>query len=171
MTLKEWFLELPGIGKVRRVHALEHATITLLSRRLGRVSMIGRSTPKGFWLYGKVKQDDLKQAVDEALKRLQGGEASLAIHPRCGTNLVVAGVLTGFSSFLASFSFSKNEAMLEKLPRMILAATAAMIFAAPVGLSVQQKVTTSPDASYLSVGKIKQYQKGNLTTYFVEVKG
>lgn len=171
MALKNWLLELPGIGKVRRVHALEHATITLLSRRLGRVSMVGRSTPQGFWLYGNVEEDDINRAVHEALERLQAGEASLAIHPRCGTNLAVAGVLTGFSSFLASFSFNKDESPLEKLPRMILAATVAMILAGPAGLKVQENMTTSPDASYLSIGKIKRYQRAKVTSYFVEVKG
>ncbi|MGB0386581.1 MAG: DUF6391 domain-containing protein [Ardenticatenaceae bacterium] len=171
MALKDWLLELPGIGKVRRVHALEHATITLLSRRLGRVSMVGRSTPQGFWLYGNVKQDDLQQAVEEALQRLQAGEASLAIHPRCGTNLAVAGLLTGVSSFLATFSFNKEESAIDKLPRMILAATGAMIVAGPAGLAVQEAVTTCPDASYLSIGNIKRNKRGNVTTYFVEVKG
>lgn len=171
MGLKDWFLELPGIGKVRRVHALEHATITLLSRRLPSVGMVGRSTPRGFWLYGNVKEDALQEALQEALRRLQAGEARLAIHPRCGTNLAVAGILTGVFSFLAGLSFNKNERALDKLPRIILAATAAMIVARPLGFAVQESVTTCPDASYLSIGKIKQTKRGNLMVYFVEVKG
>lgn len=171
MSLKEWLLELPGIGKVRRVHALEHATITLLSRRLHNVNMVGRSTPRGFWLYGNVPREELERAVAEALRRLQAGEAALAIHPRCGTNLAVAGLLTGVSSFLASLSFNQDERPLDKLPRVILAATAAMIVAGPAGLAVQEAVTTCPDAAPLSIGPIKQSQRGGLTIYFVEVKG
>ncbi len=81
MSLKEWLLELPGIGKVRRVHALEHATITLLSRRHSDLSMVGRSTPRGFWLYGNVEQDELLRTTNEALRRLQGGEAGSGDSP------------------------------------------------------------------------------------------
>ncbi|MBA3532287.1 MAG: hypothetical protein H0T73_10240 [Ardenticatenales bacterium] len=171
MALKDWLLELPGIGKVRRVHALEHATITLLSQRFHRLSMVGRSTPNGFWLYGNVEQDMVEEAVQDALRRLQAGEAELAIHPRCGTNLAVAGMLTGLSSFLASLSFNQDEPLLDKLPRVILAATAAMVIAQPAGLAVQEAFTTCPDASYLSIGKIRQTKRGSLTIYFVEVKG
>ncbi len=171
MSVKEWLLELPGIGKVRRVHALEHATITLLSRRKRDLNIVGRSTPNGFWLYGEVDESEIERAVNEALRRLQGGEAELAIHPRCGTNLAVAGLLTGVSSFLASLSLYKNERTLDKLPRVILAATAAMLVAQPAGLAVQEAYTTCPDASRLSIGTIRQSKKGNLTVSFVKVKG
>jgi hypothetical protein len=171
MSLKEWLLELPPVGKVRRVHALEHATITLLSRRHADLSMVGRSTNKGFWLYGEVDKEELERTTNEALRRLQGGEASLAIHPRCGTNLAVAGMLTGVSSFLASLSLHKDERPVDKLPRVILAATAAMFIAQPMGLAVQEGYTTCPDASRLSVGKIRQTKRGKMTVSFVEVKG
>ncbi|MDQ4075026.1 MAG: DUF6391 domain-containing protein [Chloroflexota bacterium] len=171
MSLKDWLLELPGVGKVRRVHALEHATITLLSRRHRNLSMIGRSTPKGFWLYGDVDKEELESTANEALGRLQGGEASLAIHPRCGTNLAVAGMLTGVSSFLASLSIHKDERTIDKLPRVVLAATAAMLIAQPAGLAVQEGYTTCPDASNLSIGKIRQSTRGKVTVSFVEVNG
>jgi hypothetical protein len=169
MSLKDRLLELPLVGKVRRVHALEHATISLLSRQIRDLKMVGRSTPNGFWLYGDVEPEQLERTVEEALRRLQAGEASLAIHPRCGTNLAVAGVLTGVSSFLAGLSLSKDEPTLDKLPRVILAATAAMLVAQPAGLAVQEAFTTCADASRLSIGRIRQTRRGNLTISFVEV--
>jgi hypothetical protein len=171
MSFKNMILELPGLGKVRRVHGLEHATITLLSRRIPQLSMAGRSTPNGFWLYGTVTPEQIESAANDALRRLQGGEASLAIHPRCGTNLAVAGMLTGISSFAASLSLDKDERALDKLPRVILAATVALFIAQPAGLAVQEAITTSSDAARLSIGKIRQTQRGRLTVSFVEVKG
>lgn len=171
MSVKEWILELPGIGKVRRVHALEHATITLLSRRHKDLSMMGRSTPNGFWLYGEVDKAELERTAAEALRRLQAGEATLAIHPRCGTNLAVAGMLTGLSSFAASLSLHPRERAIDKLPRVILAATAAMLFAQPAGFAVQQGYTTCPDAAHLSLGAIRQTKRGKLTVSFVTVHG
>jgi hypothetical protein len=171
MSIKDWLLELPGIGKVRRVHALEHATITLLSGRFQNLSMAGRSTPNGFWLYGNVEKADVEWGVHEALRRLQGGEARLAIHPRCGTNLAVAGIITGVTGFIAGLSLNSEERVMDKLPRVILATTAALLVAQPAGYAVQEGFTTCPDASRLSVGKIRQTKKGPLTVTFVEVKG
>lgn len=171
MGLGQWLLELPGVGKVRRVHALEHATITLLSRKVQDLSMVGRSTPSGFWLYGEVEEHLLRETANEALRRLQAGEASLAIHPRCGTNLAVAGLLTGTTSFLAGISLRKDEPVIDKLPRVLLAATAAMFVAQPAGLAVQEAVTTSPDAAGLSIGGIRQNRLGSMLVTFVEVPG
>lgn len=171
MGVKDWLLELPGVGKVRRVHALEHAAITLMSQRQQQLSVVGRSTPKGFWLYGNVEPALVEACSREALARLKAGEAHLAIHPRCGTNLAVAGLLTGLSSFLASLSLQRDEPLLDKLPRVILAATAAMLVAQPAGLAVQEAVTTCPDASGLSLGEIRQIKRGSLMVYFVEVHG
>ena len=48
--------------------------------------MAGHSTAAGFRLLGEVPTDALQAAVEEALRRMQGGEAKLAVHPNCGTN-------------------------------------------------------------------------------------
>jgi len=83
----------------------------------------------------------------------------------------VAGVLTGLSSFVASASFGRRENPLSKFPRVIMAATAALLVAQPLGLLVQEKVTTCPDASRLSLGPIKRTERGNLVIHFVTVNG
>ena len=159
-------LDVPPLGKVRRVHGLEHATIHILSRRVRHVSFSGLSIPFGFWLVGNVEPEEVSYAANEALRRLQAGESTLAIHPRCGTNLAVSGMLTGLTGFFASFSLDPKEHWIEKLPRVIAAATIAMIFAGPIGFAVQENVTTSPDASNLRLGNINRI---NPSLYFVEV--
>jgi len=61
---------------VRRNHALEHATIHVLVRRRRphkRLMVAGRSTDRGFFVYGAVDTDELHMAVSEALARLRGG--------------------------------------------------------------------------------------------------
>lgn len=171
MNIGEWLLELPYVGKTRRVHGLEHAAITLMSARDPDLRLVGRSTPNGFWLYGDVETDEVRRATEEALRRLKGGEAALVIHPRCGTNLAVAGLLTGLSTLAASSSFGRPESPLNKLPRAVMAATAALLVSQPLGLLVQEKVTTCPDAAPLSLGPIKRMKRGNLTIHFVTVHG
>lgn len=167
--LLQKLLELPAVAKTRRVHALEHGTITLLSRRVKGLQVAGRSTPNGFWVYGDIETEDLRQAATDALARLQAGEAGLAIHPNCGTNLAVAGVLAGLSSFAASTSLDRREHPLNKVPRVVLAATASMLVSRPLGLWMQEKVTTSPDLAGHQLGEIKRQQRGRLTIHFVEV--
>src|SRR5207237_10234183 len=98
-TGKEMFGEL--IGSVRRNHALEHATITVLLNKLGRdVRMVGRATRDGYYLYADVPTDLLEESTFEALRRLKSGEGHLAVSPLCGTNLAVAGALAGIASTL-----------------------------------------------------------------------
>jgi hypothetical protein len=91
----------PGIiARTRRSHAMEHATIHLLNRRLATTQLAGFSTPYGFYVLGHVSTQDMQSAATEALARLKRGERQLAIHPRCGTNIVTAGTLVGLVTFL-----------------------------------------------------------------------
>ncbi|MBD0390810.1 MAG: hypothetical protein ICV54_31030, partial [Nostoc sp. C3-bin3] len=100
---------IPGLKEIlmiRQVHALEHATVWVLSESKGAYPpqgdnvqldnelLGGLSTEQGFYLYGEVNISDLRRAVILARHRLTSGEWDLAVHPRCGTNLSVAMLLT-----------------------------------------------------------------------------
>jgi hypothetical protein len=130
------------IGSVRRNHALEHATVSILMARLGPgVRMVGRATHNGFYIYGDVPTDRVKESAAEGLARLKQGEANLAVSPLCGTNLAVAGLLAGASALLAV----GNRGRLERLPNVLLSGMVAVIAAQPLGRLAQRHVTTSPD--------------------------
>ena len=62
---------LPMITRIQRNHGLEHATIHILSRRNGNLSLVGRSDWHGFTLYGPVDTSEVKHAAHEALRRLR----------------------------------------------------------------------------------------------------
>src|SRR5512145_1874572 len=94
-------LNLPWLTRIQRNHGLEHATIHILSRRNGNLSLVGRSDWNGFTLYGPVDTAEVKHAAQEALRRLRQGEAELAVHPRCGTVVATTGFLTGLAAFIA----------------------------------------------------------------------
>src|SRR6266540_7052196 len=84
------------IDAVRRNHALEHGTVTLMIGRVGpTIRLVGRATPDGFYIYGNVPTELLAECAAEALGRFKQGEAALAITPLCGTNIAVGGVLAG----------------------------------------------------------------------------
>lgn len=145
------------IGSVRRNHALEHATIAVLAARLAHDTLlIGRATRNGFYLYGEVTEESVMESTREALARLRGGEAQLAVSPNCGTNLAVAGLLAGLSSLLALGSRSR----LERIPNVLLASMTAVLVAQPVGRLVQQHLTTDPDLSDTDVIGIRQGGRG-----------
>src|SRR5215471_13243931 len=90
--------------RVRQNHALEHATITILSGMIPDLSINARSFSDGFIIFRDLDLGLLRRAVDEALRRLQAGEAQLAIHPNCGTNLAVGITLMTLGTMLGMTS-------------------------------------------------------------------
>jgi len=66
------------VHSVRQNHALEHATVHVLSRVNPYVQIMGRSTDAGFFIYGAVSTQEVASAATEALARLQQGEYHLA---------------------------------------------------------------------------------------------
>ena len=161
-------LDIPLIARIRRNHALEHATIHVLTEHNPRRHLMGRTTDHGFYLFGEVEAEEVVVAVSEALARLQRGEHSLAVHPRCGTNLATAGVLAGLSSFVAMSGRSKSR--LAKLPQIILAATIAVIAAQPLGLALQKHVTTLPEVEGVTIEEITRQRRGQVVIHHVRLK-
>ena len=161
-------LEIPLIAKIRRNHALEHATIHVLTEHKPRRHLMGRTTTHGFYLFGEVGTEEVAAAVSEALTRLRRGEHSLAVHPRCGTNLATAGVLAGLSSFVAMSGRSKSR--LAKLPQIVLAATIAVMAAQPLGLALQKHVTTLPEVEGVTIEEITRQERGQVIVHHVRLK-
>ena len=115
----------------------------------------------------KVNLEDISAALaNEALERLQNGEGNLAVHPRCGTNLVVAGLITALAAILAI----GRKPSLKKIPDVILATTIAAYVSQPLGLSMQQYVTTSPDARGAHVKGVRQFKMGQIQGQHVDIE-
>ena len=157
---------IPLIAHIRQNHGLEHATIHVLTQQFPRLRVVGRTTPGGFYLYGKLTTKEVRSAVDQALSRLQQGETDLAVHPHCGTNLATAGFLAGLSAFVVLLPRARRR--LDQLPFAILAATLAVIAAQPLGLILQAQVTTSSDVSNLIVKRITRWRQSRFTAHYVE---
>lgn len=159
-------LETEPISTVRRNHGIEHATVHVLTARDPSTRLIGRADTSGFNIYGDVPTDALVSAAQEALARLQNGERALAVHPRCGTNLVVAGLLTAVA---AAFAIGRKPS-LRKLPDAILLTTIAAFVAQPLGMSLQARVTTSPDAIGARIAGVRQSQMGQIQVQHVDIE-
>ncbi|MCU0551392.1 MAG: DUF6391 domain-containing protein [Leptolyngbya sp. Prado105] len=146
---------LPGLKEmltVRQVHALEHATVWILSglpdRRIAsetgwedNSNLGGLSTEQGFYLYGQATTADVRRAVNQALSRITQGEWNLAVHPRCGTNLSVGMLLTASIAF--GFHLLLPRTPIEQLLGFGFAATTAAQITPELGRFVQQYITTA----------------------------
>jgi hypothetical protein len=154
------------IAHTRRNHALEHATIHILNHRYPAARLIGWSTPRGFYVYGDVPTSAVRAAADEALRRLAQGESHLAIHPRCGTNLVTAGLLVGSSAFLTMLP-GDNRSRRERLPLVVLISTLSLVLAQPLGIFVQQHLTTLVRRSGTIAFEVERGTANNTTVHQV----
>lgn len=148
-------LNIPYIRRIRRNHGLEHATVHILSRRLKNVPMLGRSTDAGFVLYIDAPQEQVEAAVREALRRMQAGERSLALHPGCGTSRLTTGLATALAG-IASLSGASRRDGFNRLPLVMLLMILAVLVAEPVGLALQRHFTTDGDPGDLRILSITQ---------------
>jgi len=147
-------------AQIRRNHALEHATIHILSQKDPQRALAGYSDAGGFWVLGNVTLEELQQAVDEAQTRLRAGEANLSIHPNCGTNFATAGVMAGSLAWLGMLgSGSGARQKFDRLPVAILLSTLGLIASRPLGPMIQARFTTDSDLGSLRVAEIIDHSK------------
>jgi hypothetical protein len=165
-------LEYPVISRVRRNHGLEHATLHILSQRHPKLPLAGHSDTRGFWVLGEVSTEDVTSAVQEAMQRMQAGEHNLAVHPNCGTNFVTSGVLASLAAFVAMFGAGRRlRDRLERLPLAASLATIALIISQPLGLRLQERVTTSGELAGLQVVQITPSRRGRMQAHRVLTQG
>ena len=161
-------LNLPTLSSIRRNHALEHATLHVLVERTRRRWLAGHSGTQGFWIIGEVATDELESAAHEALQRLRNGEAGLAVHPNCGTNFATAGLLAGGFAALAMFGSGRRlRDQFERLPTAITLGMLGLVVAQPLGLLLQEKVTTSAQPGTLEIVAVLPKALGSLPAHRV----
>lgn len=160
-------LELPLVAAIRQNHALEHATIHVLSEGHPNLRLVGRSDWKGFALYGPVSTQEVDAAVSLALRRLQEGESQLAVHAQCGTN-VAAGVL--LAAVAVGGALLGQRSRFRRALGMASGLVAAAVLALPVGMWLQEEVTTSADVTGLQVARLSRHELGGWVAHRVETK-
>lgn len=154
------------VRRTRQHHAIEHATIHLLAARHSGKSFSGLSDPWGFTLYGDVPEESVRQAVSEALLRLQAGESNLAIHPNCGTMLVTKVLLGTVAALLGTRG---NRHPVEKFGSTGLWMLAALFIAQPLGLRLQ-RYTTEAQVTDRWLVKIEPILQGSRQAYRVTLE-
>ncbi|SRR5579875_425776 len=136
--------------RVRQNHALEHATVTILERRAPGLIVSARANNHGFTIFADLDLHLVEEAAQEALARLQQGEAELAIHQNCGTNLAVGMSLALLGSL---FSLTATRPRI-RLFSALASGAAAILMARPLGCIAQRRLTTFPDLSNVRLSVI-----------------
>ncbi|HRE48643.1 MAG TPA: DUF6391 domain-containing protein [Aggregatilineales bacterium] len=156
-------LEQPYIRRTRRNHGLEHATVHMLSAKIQGLSAAGRSDGGGFWLIGDIPTEQVEAAAREALRRMRNGEHSLAVHPNCGTSLLTTGTLVSLAAWVSSFGVKRGMVQyLSRLPTVVLLAVVAIIFSRPLGLQLQEHLTTLGDPGEMQITGITRRESRGL---------
>ena len=164
-------LDIPVFSRIRRNHGLEHATINILSQRFPYRRLAGYSFPGGFFILGDIPTDDLREAVIQALARMNNGERYLAIHEHCGTNYVASGFVAGLLAWLGMAGARGKRDKVERLPLVISLATIGFILSQPLGPKLQQRVTTSGDPQGMSIVDVFPIRLGQFTLHRVVTQG
>jgi len=164
-------LDIPVPSRIRRNHGLEHATINILSQRFPYRRLAGYSFPGGFFILGDIPTADLREAVIQALVRMNNGERTLAIHDHCGTNYVASGFVAGLLAWLGMAGAKSKRDKVERLPLVIALATFGFIASQSLGPVLQQRVTTSGDPQGMSILDVFPIKFGQFSLHRVGTQG
>lgn len=136
--------------RLRRNHALEHATINVIEERYGRRMLTGLARNNGFVVWGAVDPFVVEEAARTGLTRLKRGETWLAIHDRCGTSIATANLISSIAFLALLFQLGYLS------PLSVLVAMAVASMVGPiVGRYVQQYFTTSADVADFEIGGVE----------------
>lgn len=135
--------------RLRKHHALEHATINILEQRYGAQGLVGLSREDGFIIRGWPDPGTLQQAAQEGLIRLSRGECELAIHRRCGSSRAVANFISAAMVLAILIFWGRLQ-----LVTVLLAGGALVLLSPQLGVLMQKYLTTSCDVRGLAIAEI-----------------
>ena len=136
------------LREIRSQHGREHATVAVLLERGISPPLAGNATPGGFLVYSRASTEDVREAAEEALRRLQSGQHGLAVSPYCGTNILVAALI---ALIVTSVLRGRSKSVMKGMSSMMLGIMVALTFRRRVGELVQEHLTTLPDSDGVSV--------------------
>jgi hypothetical protein len=152
-------LDLPPFLATRRNHAVEHATLKILARKYEDKNLAGHSNPTGFFLFGDLAMNDIREAIHEAMTRLRAGEHDLAIHPGCGTNLATSMVLPATFAWMPFQGTRSFRWRLLLIPVALGFALFGYLLSKPLGPWMQRHVTTQADLGDLQLVDVTRVRK------------
>lgn len=143
--------------KLRKNHALEHATINVIEEVYGPQRLSGLAREDGFFILGPVSPQLVEKAAWEALLRLRQGSADLVVHHRCGSSLVV-GNLVGAVVFLFLLLYTGHLTLINVLFALLISS----LIGPGMGRFSQRYFTTCAELHDMTIVGIRPDRKGGL---------
>ncbi len=140
--------------KVRRNHALEHATINILEENYGIAGLSGMAFSDGFAISGFPYPEPVLDASRRALDRLASGEPELAVNRRCGTTLVVINTVSSVLFILLLLVAGRITIF-----TVFLSLVAGWILGTAFSPMVQRFVTTDRHVASLTITGVEMRQR------------
>ena len=150
--------------RIRRNHGLEHATVAGLIERGVSPPLAGYSTPGGFFVFGDASTPTVREAAENALLRLAGGDRELAVSRYCGTTLITGALLSGLA---AAVILGRGPGRYRRIPSAAAAIVIATMVSKPLGDMLQRRYTTSADVSGLTITGVRRIWAGPYTLHRV----
>lgn len=145
-------MKIPMIDNVRRNHAIEHATVTLMLERGSATPMGGYSISPGFVIWSRASVEDVALAARDALDLLKAGNSDLAVSPYCGTNIVTYAVI---GALAARIFAGRKKTFWAALRGGVAAVVAAALLGRPLGRLLQRHFTTLPYVEGVEFAEIR----------------
>ncbi|RJQ41330.1 MAG: hypothetical protein C4545_06910 [Anaerolineaceae bacterium] len=156
------------VWKVRSNHALEHATLHVLSTEVTRARVSGLSDAGGFWLLGEVPTALVFESARGALERMKAGDTGLAMHDNCGSNLVPSIMVSGGLAWLAMAGTGNSlRKKAVRFPIAVLLALVGFEAAKPIGPLLQEKTTSTDHVDSMVVREVRCYKPYGLVIHRV----
>ena len=156
------------LSHIRKNHAMEHATIHILTKSKPGISFAGYSFIKGFWIHGNTELQDVQKAVEIAYARLKNGEKKLAVHPNCGTNLAVTALCTTAASMAALSAEGDDDSEFSRFSALLTAGLVGTLVSRPLGPKMQEHITTDANVKDLSIVSINCSTLHGTPFFFVQ---
>lgn len=151
------------IERVRRNHALEHATVALLLERGAKPPIGGYSLPSGFLIWANCEQEAVSGAASDALALLNDGYAELAISPYCGTNFAASVALGGIAAYLTG----RGRGLWPKVRGALVGFAVASALGRPVGRLVQRRLTVRADMAGVEIATVRALRDTPLSVVWI----
>ncbi|HEY4177247.1 MAG TPA: DUF6391 domain-containing protein [Kofleriaceae bacterium] len=162
-------------NSVERVaHGLEHACIALL-KKFGHHPIEGR-TKNNTFVVGlrdseRATTAAVWQATQDAIRRIRNGQHDLAYTPRCGTSIMVRGLLTALAVGGGALACLVGGFTVPTVVGSLGAYIAARLLSYPLGLLIQHTMTVSTEFRSARVVNVESTPaKDNKATFLVSLE-
>ncbi|MCD6420347.1 MAG: hypothetical protein J7L41_06515 [Synergistetes bacterium] len=146
VTVPVEFYKIATNKRVRKNHAIEHATINVLEETGRYSNLSGLSKEDGFFIRGPLEPVTVERAARVALARLKNGETELVVHKRCGTTMATINFIAAIT-FIALLLITGYLSFLN----VLLALVVATILGPILSPTVQKHITTSSDVHDMEI--------------------